>query len=145
MAFLGKYLGLPFMVGRSKNNSFLSLKDRIWKRIQGWKEKLLSKGGKEVLIKAVAQAIPTYFMACFKIPTVLCKEIESLIARFWRGNQSNSKKIHWINWEKMCWPNDAGGLGFRDLQSFNLPMLAKQSWRVIQYEDSLVSRILRAK
>ena len=53
-----KYL-LPSMVGRSKNNSFQSIKNRVWKQIQGWKEKLLSKGGKEVLIKAEAQAIPT--------------------------------------------------------------------------------------
>lgn len=54
-----KYLGLPVYVGRSKKNTFAYLKERVWKRIQGWKEKLLSRAGKEILIKAVAQAIPT--------------------------------------------------------------------------------------
>ena len=54
IVYSGKYLGHPSMVGRSKNRAFQSLKDRVWKRIQGWKEKVLSKGGKEVLIQAVA-------------------------------------------------------------------------------------------
>ena len=57
-----KYLGLPVYMGKSKVRTFAYLKDRIWKRVQGWKEKLLSKAGKEILIKAVAQAIPSYAM-----------------------------------------------------------------------------------
>ena len=38
-----------------------------------------------------------------------------------------------------------GGLGFRDLHSFNLAMLAKQCWRLIQKPDSLCARVLGAK
>ena len=53
------YLGLPTLIGRSKYQAFSFLKERVWKKIQGWKGKLLSKAGKEVLIKAVAQSIPT--------------------------------------------------------------------------------------
>ena len=63
-----KYLGLPTDVGTSKEGSLRYLKDRIWKHIQGWMEKCLSAGGKEVLIKSVAQSIPTYLMSCFKLP-----------------------------------------------------------------------------
>ena len=77
-----KYLGLPSDVGRAKEGSFKYLKDRIWKRVQGWMEKCLSAGGKEVLIKSVAQAIPTYSMACFKLPRGLCEHINSLIRKF---------------------------------------------------------------
>ena len=54
-----KYLGLPMYMGRSKKRTFEYLKERVWKRLQGWKEKLLSKASKEVLIKAVVQAIPS--------------------------------------------------------------------------------------
>ena len=63
-----KYLGLPVYMGKSKVRTFAYLKDTIWKRVQGWKEKLLSKAGKEILIKAVAQAIPRYAMSCLISP-----------------------------------------------------------------------------
>ena len=48
------YLGLPTLVGRTKYHTFSYLKDRVWKKLQGWKGKMLSKAGKEILIKAVA-------------------------------------------------------------------------------------------
>jgi hypothetical protein len=38
-----------------------------------------------------------------------------------------------------------GGMGFRDFHSFNLAMLAKQSWRLITEPTSLCARVLRAK
>lgn len=62
------YLVMPSDVGRSKNGTFKYLKDRVWNKIQGWLEKLLSMGGKDVLIKSVVQAIPVYSMGCFKLP-----------------------------------------------------------------------------
>ncbi len=55
-----KYLGLPSFVGRKKMASFSELKGRVWRRMNGWREKFLSIGGHEVLIKAVAQSVPTY-------------------------------------------------------------------------------------
>ena len=63
------YLGLPTLVGRAKYQTFAYLKDRVWKKLLGWKGKLLSKARKEVLIKAVAQSIPTYMMGVFQLPT----------------------------------------------------------------------------
>jgi len=54
------YLGLPTLVGRAKYHIFSYLKDRIWKKLQGWKGLMLSRAGKEILIKAMAQSIPTY-------------------------------------------------------------------------------------
>jgi hypothetical protein len=70
-----RYLGLPVVFGRSKKVIFSFIKDRVWKKLKGWKERCLSKARKEVLIKAVAQAIPNYVMSCFKIPVGICNEI----------------------------------------------------------------------
>ena len=54
-----KYLGIPTVYENSKKVMFRSILNRVWKKLQGWKEKLLSGAGKEVLIEAVIQAIPT--------------------------------------------------------------------------------------
>jgi hypothetical protein len=51
---------------------------------------LLSKAGKEILVKAAAQAIPTYAMSCFDLTKGLC---EAVIARYWWSQQDKEKKI----------------------------------------------------
>jgi hypothetical protein len=61
-----KYLGMPSDVGKSKSGAFKYLKDKVWKKVLGWMEQLLSVGGKEILIKSVAQAVPTFSISCFK-------------------------------------------------------------------------------
>ena len=58
-----KYLGLLAVVGRNKKASLNFIKERMWNKLQGWKEKLLSQAGREVLLKAVVQAIPTFAMS----------------------------------------------------------------------------------
>lgn len=56
----------------------------------------LSLAGKEVLIKSVIQAIPTYTMAYFKIPLGLYHYIESLVKKFFWGQRGDHRKIHWV-------------------------------------------------
>jgi len=140
-----KYLGLPVYMGKSKEKTFNYLKDRVWKRIQGWKEQSLSKAGKEVLIKSVAQAIPSYAMSCFDLTKTLCDAISSMICRFWWAQQDNEHKMHWLSREVLCTRKEKGGLGFRDLNLFNLALLARQGWRLLTSPDSLCVRVLRAK
>lgn len=121
-----KYLGLPSFVGQSKVKTFAQIKDTVWKTLQGWKEKLLSGAGKEILIKAVAQAIPAYSVSVFKLPIQLCRDLNSMVSQFWWGQKANERRIHWVKWEEMCLSKKRGGMGFRDLLNFDLALLAKQ-------------------
>lgn len=50
-----RYLGMPVSVGKSRKKMFEYIKKKVWIRIQGWQQKLLSKAGKEILVKAMAQ------------------------------------------------------------------------------------------
>lgn len=115
-----KYLGMPTEVGKLKNGVFKYLKDRLWKRIQRWIEQLLFAAAKEVLIKSVAQALPTYAMGCFKLPRGLCEHIDSSIRKFWWGAKEGKRKTAWVSWKDMCQPKYLGGMGFRQMEIFNL-------------------------
>jgi len=142
----GKYLGLPSLVGRSKKTVFTFLKDRIWKKCQAWSSRSLSRARKEILIKSVAQTIPSYCMGAFLIPKSLCDEIERMLNSFYWGSKQKSRcGINWLRWEKLVPHKTHRGLRFRNLEAFNLSMLDKQSWKLLSNSSSLFSRILKAK
>ncbi|XP_042988726.1 uncharacterized protein LOC122316260 [Carya illinoinensis] len=140
-----KYLGLPIMVGRSKYDFFRSIKDRVLQRVNNWKHKFLSPADNEVLLKAVIQAVPNYHMNVFRLPRKLCKEIAAIMAKFWWGFKENERKIQWKSWSKMGCQKLKGGLGFRELESFNTALLAKQCWRIFTNPHSFTAMVLKDK
>lgn len=109
-----------------------------------WKEKLLSQGGKEILLKVIALAIPMHAMSCFKLLITLCSKLENLMSNFWWGQKDNEQKIHWIKWNRMCNPKSYGGLGFKKLNIFNMALIAKKGWRIHQQEQSLLHKLYKA-
>ena len=55
-----KYLGLPAMVGIDRSDCFQHLIDRVIAKTKGWKEKLLSLGGRKFLLNTLLK--PFRFM-----------------------------------------------------------------------------------
>src|SRR4051812_50067022 len=83
-------------------------------------------------------------MSCFKLPRDLCDNIKTTIRKFWWGCKQGERKPAWVSWDVMTRPKHLGGLGFRDLELFNLALLARQAWRILQEPETLSARILKA-
>src|SRR5687768_16978813 len=67
------------------------------------------------------------------------------MAKFFWGHMGSQRKIHWKSWDVMCTPKCLGGLGFKDLEVFNVALLGKQAWRLVHKENSLFSKVMKAK
>jgi len=141
----GKYLGLPECFSGSKQVLFGFLKEKLTSRLTGWYAKTLSQGGKEVLLKSIAMAFPVYVMSCFKLPKSLCSKLTSIMIDFWWNMLPEKKKIHWIGAENLMLPKNLAGFRFKDLQCFNQALLAKQAWRLLNDEDSLLSQVFKSR
>lgn len=100
-------------------------------------------GGNEALIKACTQAIPIYTMSYFLFPKGVVNELNRLVAGFWWGDSGSKRKIHWKKWIDLCSPKETGDLCFKDFESFNKALLAKQWWRIMHNEKLLSSRVLK--
>ncbi|XP_019179523.1 PREDICTED: uncharacterized protein LOC109174723 [Ipomoea nil] len=131
--------------GRNKRAVFSYVEDKIRQRIGSWSKMLLTQAGKEVLLKSVAQSMPTFSMSVFLLPEMVCTSIErTMNSGYWWGTGAE-RKIHWKTWDKLCIPKKYGGLGFKDLRAFNLAMLGKQAWRFLTNPSILAARIYKAR
>uniref|UniRef100_A0A803NIH6 Uncharacterized protein n=1 Tax=Cannabis sativa TaxID=3483 RepID=A0A803NIH6_CANSA len=89
------YLGLPNIIGRNKNAILGFIKNKVINLLNSWHVKFLSRSDKEILLKTVIQALPTYAMSVFLIPTGTCQEIEKLMAQFWCKTSASKGNGSW--------------------------------------------------
>lgn len=74
---IGNYLGFLPIIGRNKTEIFDFVVEKVWRKLRGWRNKFLSRAGKELLIRTVAQSIPTYVMSVFLLHVGVCRSTET--------------------------------------------------------------------
>jgi hypothetical protein len=115
------YLGLPLHTKKLPRNAFMKLIQKIVDRLQGWKRGFLTYPGKELLVKSVLSAMPSYFITMFKMPKWGLNKIDKYRRGFlWKGHdaESTTRGHCLVNWKTCIRPKKLGGLGIKDLEKF---------------------------
>ncbi|KAM6551132.1 hypothetical protein CsatB_000940 [Cannabis sativa] len=84
-------------------------------------------------------------MSVFLLPMNTCKSLESVMSSYWWKSSKQSRGVSWMSWKKLCKHKSTGGLGFKDLREYNLPLLGKQAWRLLVNDTTLVSKVFKAR
>ena len=140
-----KYLGMTFKMRGNRCADFHFLVDKLHSRLQGWKAKLLSQAGRTTLISSVLQSLPLYVFSCFRVPDTICNKMDAVVRAFWWGHETGERKLHLINWDRVCQPRRLGGLGLKKFKTMNQAMITKQFWRIHHNPHSLLARTFKAK
>lgn len=92
---------------------------------EGLKEALFSRAGKEVMIKSVAQALPTYAIHASYAHHLLYSIPNSLILVKIKSSTKDTG-MYWQPWVSVCRSKKDGAPDLRELRAFNLALVAKQ-------------------
>lgn len=84
---------MPIAVGRNKTEVFDFVKRKVQNRITSWKGRFLSKAGKVVMLRIVAQAVPNYIMSLFLLPKEMCEVVEKMMNGFLWGDYKQTGGI----------------------------------------------------
>jgi len=124
-----KYLGMPLGACHRATSTWDDIVVNMKRRLASWQRLYLSKGARVSLIKSTRSNLPTYFLSLFSIPIRVANRIEKLQKDFFWGGIGEEFKYHLVRWDKVCSPISEGGLGIKNLRTFNRAILGKWPWR----------------
>lgn len=97
------------MIGSKKRTLFGYLGNRL----QQWHGKKLFIASRKILLKAIAQAIPSYCMQVFLLPVSLTDDLQKMMNSFWWGNKADGGlSINSLSWNHLSNIKENCGMGF---------------------------------
>jgi hypothetical protein len=120
------------------------VEERLQKRLSSWKGKLLSLGGRLVLVNSVLTNMVLYMISFFILPKGVLHKLDYYRSRFFWQGDSEKKKYRLVKWSVVCRPKDMGGLGVHDLEVKNSALLGKWLFKLLT-ENGIWQTMVRRK
>nr|XP_016502065.1 PREDICTED: uncharacterized protein LOC107820317 [Nicotiana tabacum] len=121
-------LDVQFFYLRRRMEYYQGLITKVMDKLQTWKGKLLSIGGREVLISHVLQIMPIHLLSTVNPPPYVINRLHKIFAQFFWCNSVGAASRHWAYWNTLCLPWDEGGVGFRSLHDMSTALFCKLWW-----------------
>jgi hypothetical protein len=139
-----RYLGYFLKPDSYKVEDWQWLFEKFESQINHWCNRWLSLGGRFVLIKAVLESQPVYWMALAHIPISVLHRIRKMMISFlWSGNK-NKQSYHLSNWESITKPKLYGGWGLRNIFVFYRALATNTLWRALM-KMGIWKRVIKDK
>uniref|UniRef100_A0A1U7X1L2 Uncharacterized protein LOC104234194 n=1 Tax=Nicotiana sylvestris TaxID=4096 RepID=A0A1U7X1L2_NICSY len=122
------YLGCPIFYARRKLEFYQPLITKVMDKLQSWQGKLLSVGGRAVLISHVLQSMPMHLLSAVNPPKYVINRLHKLFAQFSWSSTVGGTSRHWASWNTLCMPVEEGGIGFRSLHDVAKALFSKLWW-----------------
>ena len=140
-----QYLGVEVGGNPRKKQFWDPVVKKVEAKLSSWKGRFLSMAGRICLLKSVFTTIPLFYLSIFKAPVAVCNKISSIQRKFLWAWGKQSKSIPWVSWDNVCKPLEEGGLGVKEMKTFNVALLAKWRWRIMSNEGGKWKEIMSSK
>ncbi|XP_075079806.1 uncharacterized protein LOC142165070 [Nicotiana tabacum] len=104
------YLGCPIFYAKRKLEYYQPLITKVMDKLQSWQGKLLSVGGRAVLISHVLQNMSMHLLSAVNPPNYVINRLPKLFAQFFWSSSVGGTSRHWALWNSLCMPVEEGGI-----------------------------------
>jgi hypothetical protein len=105
---------------RLRSTAFKSIKQKMVRRLDPWRGKHLSSGGRLVLTNSCLSSLPIFIMGFYLLPKGIHQHMDSVRGNFFRKGTKENFKYHMASWEMLCRPKDQGGVGIINTRIMNV-------------------------
>ncbi|CAI0556305.1 unnamed protein product, partial [Linum tenue] len=139
------YLGLPLGASPNSVSVWNPVLTRFQSRLEGWRGKFLSLGGRLTLASSVLSSQPLFLGSICKAPKSVIGKMEKSLRRFiWSGVQDKGR-YHLVNWQLCKALKKEGGLGILDMASMNSALLSKWLWKFATEKEAWWRKMISIK
>ena len=120
MSFTFVDLGVPIGGNHKRVSFWKGLLDKLKKKLSRWKGRLMSIARNVTLIKSALSSMFIFILSILKVFKYVNNEMIKNQQQFlWGHEATRKKKTVWIKWEIIFNSWLCGGLGIKDILSFN--------------------------
>jgi hypothetical protein len=123
------YLGLPLGLRKPTAAQLQPMVEYAAKRLPLWGSRLLSRGGRMILVHTTLSAIPIHAMMSLDIPLKTLQALWKICRGFmWKGRTDISGGHCLVAWDKVTSPKRCGSLGLPNLHLLNVALRCRWAW-----------------